>query len=266
MLPVAGRHGSEESTGRGRADRSRRLPHRGGRERRDHRGDLSAGWEPTMTGTSRPGIRAAAPGVRHSTSPELSTAPTTPRSTWSTSGYAAPPNHHSRLQQGGYITLRVVIRPMQDGDVEAIVALSLRAWEPVFASIHDTVGERIFNYSTATTGEPIRRATCAGPVPRTRCPSRTLTVGWSASPPSTSTRQVEAEIFMVAVDPDAQGAGVGTQLTLAAVEQIREAGKRVLWSAPAAIQAMRPPRAPITRRASRRGRASTSTCCSTRSG
>ena len=34
-------------------------------------------------------------------------------------------------------------------------------------------------------------------------------------------------IYMLAVDPDAQGAGVGGQLTMAAVDQIRGAGKRV---------------------------------------
>jgi N-acetylglutamate synthase-like GNAT family acetyltransferase len=39
---------------------------------------------------------------------------------------------------------------------------------------------------------------------------------------------VEGEIYMVAVDPEAQGAGVGTRLTLAAVEQLREAGKRAV--------------------------------------
>ena len=36
----------------------------------------------------------------------------------------------------------------------------------------------------------------------------------------------EGEIYMVAVDPDAQGGGIGLGLTTAAVEQIRAAGKR----------------------------------------
>jgi len=36
----------------------------------------------------------------------------------------------------------------------------------------------------------------------------------------------DGEIYMVAVDPDAQGAGIGVQLTMAAVDMIRDAGKR----------------------------------------
>jgi hypothetical protein len=40
----------------------------------------------------------------------------------------------------------VAIRAMRPDDVDAIVELSLRAWKPVFASIHDTVGPRLFAY------------------------------------------------------------------------------------------------------------------------
>ena len=36
--------------------------------------------------------------------------------------------------------------------------------------------------------------------------------------------RTEGEIYMLAVDPDAQGRGVGTQLTEAGIEMIREAG------------------------------------------
>ena len=125
--------------------------------------------------------------------------------------------------------MRVVIRPMQDGDVEAIVALSLRAWEPVFASIHDTVGERIFNYfygddwRTHQAGD-VRRACSAYQVSVADADGRV--VGFTAV--DLKADSVEGEIYMVAVDSDAQGAGVGTQLTLAAVEQLRGAGKRAV--------------------------------------
>ena len=125
--------------------------------------------------------------------------------------------------------MRVVIRPMQDGDVESIVALSLRAWEPVFASIHDTVGERIFNYFYAGDwrthqANDVRRSCSAYLVSVADADGRV--VGFTAV--DLKADSVEGEIYMVAVEPDAQGAGVGTQLTLAAVEQLREAGKRAV--------------------------------------
>jgi ribosomal protein S18 acetylase RimI-like enzyme len=118
---------------------------------------------------------------------------------------------------------------MQDGDVEAIVALSLRAWEPVFASIHETVGERIFNYFYGDDwrthqAKDVRRACSAYPVTVAEGDGRV--VGFTAV--DLKDDSVEGEIYMVAVDTGAQGAGVGTQLTLAAVEQLREAGKRAV--------------------------------------
>ena len=121
----------------------------------------------------------------------------------------------------------VVIRPMRDDDVEAIVALSLRAWEPVFASIHETVGQQIFDYFyggdwQGHQASDVRRACSAYQVSVAEDDGRVIGFTAVDLPPD----GVEGEIYMVAVDPDAQGTGVGTQLTMAAVEDIRRAGKR----------------------------------------
>ena len=121
----------------------------------------------------------------------------------------------------------IVIRPMGDDDVEAIVELSLGAWEPVFASIHDTIGARLFTYFY---GDDWRQHQ-AGDVRRACSAYETLVaerdgrvVGFTA----VDLREGdEGEIYMVAVAPDAQGAGIGTQLTNAAIDVIRAAGKRV---------------------------------------
>jgi ribosomal protein S18 acetylase RimI-like enzyme len=121
----------------------------------------------------------------------------------------------------------VVIRPLHEDDVDAVVALSLRAWEPVFASIHDTVGPRLFAYfydgDWRTHQErDVRRACAEYHVSVADDGDRV--VGFTAvALPAEGT---EGEIYMVAVDPDAQGGGVGLGLTTAAVEQIRAAGKR----------------------------------------
>jgi hypothetical protein len=39
----------------------------------------------------------------------------------------------------------VVIRPFRDSDLDAIVDLSLRAWEPVFESLRAVLGDAIFD-------------------------------------------------------------------------------------------------------------------------
>ena len=116
---------------------------------------------------------------------------------------------------------------MRDGDVDAIVDLSLRAWEPVFASIHDTVGPRLFEYFYAGDwrihqAADVRRACTDYDVTVAEADGRV--VGFTA----VDLREgVEGEIYMLAVDPEAQGLGVGTRLTTAGVEVIRAAGKRV---------------------------------------
>jgi ribosomal protein S18 acetylase RimI-like enzyme len=131
-----------------------------------------------------------------------------------------------RARAGG-LSLKVEIRPMRDGDVEQIVDLSLRAWEPVFASIKATVGPRLFDYFYGSEwrthqADDVRRACGAYEVSVADDGGRV--VGFTAVdlPPES----VEGEIYMVAVDPDAQGAGIGTQLTRAAIEVIRAAGRR----------------------------------------
>jgi|HubBroStandDraft_1064217.scaffolds.fasta_scaffold45470_3 hypothetical protein len=40
--------------------------------------------------------------------------------------------------------MRATIRPFDDRDVDMVVGLSLRAWEPVFASIERAIGTRIY--------------------------------------------------------------------------------------------------------------------------
>jgi ribosomal protein S18 acetylase RimI-like enzyme len=117
---------------------------------------------------------------------------------------------------------------MGDDDVEPIVALSLRAWEPVFESIRDTLGEPIFRYFYGGDwrqhqASDVRRA--CGSYDVTVAVDDGRVIGFTAV--DLPHEGEEGEIYMLAVDPDAQAAGVGTQLTTAAIEQIRQAGKRV---------------------------------------
>jgi ribosomal protein S18 acetylase RimI-like enzyme len=122
----------------------------------------------------------------------------------------------------------VVIRPFRPDDLESIVTLSLRAWEPVFASIYATLGARLFGYFFGDDWRThqerdVRRACAAYHV--SVADNRGRVDGFTAV--DLPAEGVEGEIYMVAVDPSAQGAGLGTALTLAAVDQIERAGKQV---------------------------------------
>ena len=126
-----------------------------------------------------------------------------------------------------FLAMGVVIRPIRDGDVDAIVALSVRAWEPVFESIHETVGPRLFVYFYGDDwrlhqANDVRRACSAYQVRVADDDGRV--VGFTAVDLPADSQ--DGEIYMVAVDPDAQGAGIGVQLTMAAVDMIRDSGKR----------------------------------------
>jgi len=118
------------------------------------------------------------------------------------------------------------IRPMLDDEVDTIVEFAVRAWGPVFVSIRETLGPRLFTSFfgddwTVHQANDIRRA----------CTEyQTLVAddaGRAVGFTSIDLREgEEGEIYMVAVDPDTQGGGIGTALTNAAVEVIRAAGKK----------------------------------------
>ena len=119
----------------------------------------------------------------------------------------------------------IEIRPMRDEDADAVERLSLRAWDPVFQSLRKTMGDRLFTHFYGTDWQTYQAADV-----RRACEAyRVLVaeidgavVGFTAV--DVSDGRSEGEIYMLAVDPDAQGRGAGTQLTQAGIEMIRDAG------------------------------------------
>ncbi|WP_150253897.1 GNAT family N-acetyltransferase [Nocardiopsis deserti] len=85
----------------------------------------------------------------------------------------------------------IEIRLFREPDREAVVALALRAWEPVHASLRRVLGEEVY------------------PV---------LVPDW---------RRSQHDEVAGSVDADHQGRGVGTALTEAATDWIREQGAAV---------------------------------------
>ncbi|AHY46385.1 Acetyltransferase (GNAT) family [Rubrobacter radiotolerans] len=122
------------------------------------------------------------------------------------------------------------IRPFRSRDAGAIVALSLRAWEPVFASLERVLGSEVFlrqhpdwredqrrvvEEVLAEKGDRVWVAEADGGV-----------VGFVAIELHHPERDM-GETSILAVDPDHQGSGVGSALTDYALERLREAGMRV---------------------------------------
>lgn len=125
--------------------------------------------------------------------------------------------------------MHAAIRRYEPSDREAVVALSLRAWEPVFAAVEEILGPELLTR--------LRGDWRAGQAAEVRDvlddPGQRV---WVAAPGEEPVGFVAArlhedgdvgEIYMIAVDPDVQGRGIGSALTAAATDWLRQAGMRV---------------------------------------
>jgi GNAT superfamily N-acetyltransferase len=106
------------------------------------------------------------------------------------------------------------IRPQLDADIAAIVALSLRAWQPVFESMARVLGPRLNRLVYPDWAAGQARAV------EEVCRDESMTV-WVAEVDARPVGFVavalrsdpdSAEIEMIAVDPDQQNRGVGSAL------------------------------------------------------
>lgn len=120
---------------------------------------------------------------------------------------------------------------MEDGDVDAVVDLSLRAWTPVFASLERVLGSDIFeSLNPKGWRESQRRAVeevCAAKRGRVWVAELDgATVGFVAIELHHPEPDM-GETSMLAVDPDHQGGGIGTALTEFALDRLKDAGMTV---------------------------------------
>lgn len=126
--------------------------------------------------------------------------------------------------------MRPRIRPFDDQDAEAVVDLSLRAWAPVFDSIEQELGSEIFRRLHPDWREDQRRAVedvCAAEEVRVWVAEVDgAAVGFVAIKVFDPERSM-GEIYMLAVDPDHQGGGLGTALTEFALDRLKDIGMKV---------------------------------------
>ena len=101
------------------------------------------------------------------------------------------------------------IRPYEDRDAEAVVDLSLRAWEPVFASLEQTLGTEIFGLLhpdwRADQQKAVEDVCAAEKIRVWVAEADARAVGFVAV--ALQPERSMGEIYMVAVDPDFQGGG-----------------------------------------------------------
>jgi ribosomal protein S18 acetylase RimI-like enzyme len=118
------------------------------------------------------------------------------------------------------------IEPYEPRHRDTIVQLSLRAWAPVFESLKATLDQEVYGAFFPDWRVSQQRAV------EDVCDDAhtsvwvavvaTIPVGFVAVRLHQADRM--GEIFMLAVDPDAQGRGIGGALTAFALDEMREAG------------------------------------------
>ena len=122
----------------------------------------------------------------------------------------------------------IEIRPFEPADLDAIVELSLRAWEPVFESMRGVLGDTIF----ARLHDPDWRTVQADAV-RSGCTSdeRDVFVAVAGGRPVgfatvwlNAFHERMGVVDMVAVDPDSQRRGIARLLMNRSVEHMRAEG------------------------------------------
>jgi ribosomal protein S18 acetylase RimI-like enzyme len=130
--------------------------------------------------------------------------------------------------------MTVTIRRLVEDDIEAVLAIALAAWEPVFCSLAGILGPEIWRRldedhvgsqhkaivelcHDTTDASQVWVAEVEGDVP-----GRPVLAGFAASKLDLESRR--GEIWFLAVHPDFQNQEIGTQLTLHALDRMREAG------------------------------------------
>lgn len=119
-----------------------------------------------------------------------------------------------------------VIRPQQADDIDAVVALSLRAWQPVFESMGRVLGPRlnriVYPDWAAGQARAVEEVCRDEGIKVWVAEVGTEPVGFVAVAFHDDPRS--AGIDMIAVDPDQQCRGIGSALLASALDRISAAG------------------------------------------
>ena len=123
--------------------------------------------------------------------------------------------------------MNLKIRPVQEDDIESLVQLSFLAWEPVFESFENMLGPGIYpliwpEWRTSQR-EAIEKVCREGKETQVWVAvSGTEPVGFLAY--RLDTEKKTGTVLLLAVHPEAQNQGIGTQLTLFALDRMKVSG------------------------------------------
>jgi ribosomal protein S18 acetylase RimI-like enzyme len=125
-----------------------------------------------------------------------------------------------------------MIRLFEGGDAAAVVALSLRAWEPVHDSLREVMGDELFDLRhqpdwRARQQRDVESVLSDGANTIWVAEEGEAVVGFAAA--TIRPEDGIGEVLMLAVDPRSQHRGLGTQLTKVATDWIRESGMPVAF-------------------------------------
>jgi ribosomal protein S18 acetylase RimI-like enzyme len=121
------------------------------------------------------------------------------------------------------------LREYELADEQAVVDLSLRAWESVFVSTQEILGDEIFvrlHGDWRQYQEQAVRRTLSDSATQVWVAEAGAVVGFVAAIMFDAERRI-GEISMLAVDPNHQQRGVGTALTVHATNWLRDSGMQV---------------------------------------
>jgi GNAT superfamily N-acetyltransferase len=123
-----------------------------------------------------------------------------------------------------------VIRDYRPDDRAEVVALALRAWEPVFASVRTVLGDELDERMHGSDWREYQRKSVEGALANDDmhvwvAEHDGIAVAFMAV--TLHPDDSMGELWMIAVDPAVQGHGLGTRLTTLATDWMRDAGMRV---------------------------------------
>jgi GNAT superfamily N-acetyltransferase len=127
----------------------------------------------------------------------------------------------------------MVIEPYDDSKREAVVRLSLRAWEPVFASLREAMLPAVYGAFYRDDWRAAQRraveSVCADEATPVWVAMEDATVaGFIALKLHPEDRM--GEIYMIAVDPDFQQRGIATALMNHSVDCFKKAGMSIIMA------------------------------------
>jgi GNAT superfamily N-acetyltransferase len=126
--------------------------------------------------------------------------------------------------------MNLQIRPVCNNDIEDVVRLSLLAWEPVFSSFEHLLGHRVYTLIWPDWKTSQRDAI------ETVCKEGEKTVLWVAEVDGRvvgflayelNLKDSVGEVQLLAVHPEYQNLGIGTQLNNFALKKMKDSGMKM---------------------------------------